>query len=176
MAYDDDPRRHGRTLMREFLGDRSQVELPPPTTEELGRLYQQLPPEAATRLREMGDARQQLELLREWCRAHFRSSPWLPRMSVSKEELLKFYTETLSDDEREKLERMPADQMQFELRRHYFRYKFRDRRPPGGRRGGPPRDGERRGPRGEGRPGPPPPGAGGPADRPTPPPDERRDG
>ena len=170
-----------------------------PTEEELDRFVDSLPANVKDRLNSEADLQQRTERVEDLVRAAMFMRR--PPPEFAPEDLEKFFAE-LPQEDREMLERLPAERMQYELRRRYFQSMGFDRGRGGrtGRRFGPPFDfrGEENGDRrrdpdgrrddgrrgGEGRRG----GAGGPRggrpgppdgfnDRPNgPPPDFRPDG
>jgi hypothetical protein len=126
--------------------------MPKPSAEEVNDLVASLSPEARKPFEAKHEPGVKTKLVQEWVRAAIVSRR-MP-LPVSTETLLKFYKEELSDQERERLDNLPNERWQDELRRAYTR-RYGQRGWPGrggrGGRGGPPREeGGGRGGRGRG--------------------------
>ena len=150
-----------------------------PTPVQIDKLVDKLSQEAQREFRAQETDADKRKLARSWIHAATASRMRPPKISA--EELECYFREDLRPEEREELERMPRDRMQFELSRMYFRDQMR-RRIKGGpphwghdrgdrrMRGGPSRDGgpgrDRNDRRGSHRPPPPRPDG----ERPLPPP------
>ena len=138
-----DPRRRGRAFA--FLVSRGRMEIPPPTNAEFDDLLRRVSRQMAVSLGSIDQA-SRAELVQEWLRRRALSA-LPPRPQVSPQELAVFFREELTDDERTKIERLPVDEIQDELRRMYFRKRF-PRGGGGGRRWNPNRGADRRRPPG----------------------------
>ena len=154
-----------------------------PTSVQIDKLVDKLSQEAQREFRAQETDSDKRKLARSWIHAATASRMRPPKISA--EELERYFREDLRPEEREELERMPRDRMQFELSRMYFRDQMR-RRIKGGpphwghdrgdrrMRGGPNRDGgpgrDRKDRRGSHRPPPPRPDGEKPLPPPLPPP------
>ena len=117
------PRLMQRKLMMMALGSRgNEVQLPPPTEEELESLRQSLSENARKALLKLPQREQQLQLVRQWLRAAFAS-----RMApqISRERLLAFYREyreKTNDKQRvEEIDSLPHDEFYEEVKKLYYR-------------------------------------------------------
>lgn len=110
-----------------------------PTEEELDRFVNSLPPNVKDRLNSEADLQQRTERVEDLVRAAMFMRR--PPPEFAPEDLEKFFAE-LPQEDREMLERLPAERMQYELRRRYFQSMGFDRGRGGrpGRRFGPPFD------------------------------------
>lgn len=148
---EQDEARRRRMLMFALRNRRG--ETPLIVQSDLDRLVGRLSPAAQKVLEEVRTAEDQGFLIREWVRAAMFARV---NAEVSEEELMRFYVEDLTSDERQELENLSRDEMLQELQRKYNYRRFRDEEgrgrlpwPPFGRDGG-----RRFGGRGRGRGGP----------------------
>lgn len=109
-----------------------------PTQDEVKELIGSLSPKAQQSLEKVRDPAQRTKLAYEWIRAAARNMRPMPPAST--EELQKFLKETLTAQERERLESLPGEKMPFELQRLYNEHRWRTQwsRGGGGRGGGGP--------------------------------------
>ena len=123
LAGQSDPHRRRRMLGHAVVRFGDQMDLPEPSPQEFEQLAQNLSRNLATELRGVKDSATKSELVRGWLHARMLSAAVLP--DVSQEELIAFYTDELPSEERERLERLPADEMRMEIKRIYYRTKYR---------------------------------------------------
>jgi len=114
----DDPRRRRHVLGSAVVRFGHQMDLPAPSPQEFEELAQNLSKDLATDLRRLKDAATKSELVRHWLLARMLSAA-----AVSEEDLVAFYTDELPPQERERLERLPVDEMRDELKRIYYQTK-----------------------------------------------------
>jgi hypothetical protein len=133
-------------LLLRGWGENNQ-KMPRPTADDVQALVKVLSPGAQDALQSVNDPEKRLEVAQRWIKAAIWSrSRWAPP-PVDKEELRKFYAETLSVSERERLETLTPQEMQKTLQRMYYEHHFRR----GGGAGGPQRGGRDGGREGGGR-------------------------
>ena len=103
--------------------------LPPPTKQELAKLYNQLSDETVSRLRSDPDNRARGKLVREWVQTAMRES--MPPAPLNNDELHAFFQE-LDEAEKNRLLQLSMDRMRRELMRLFHEQRRRtDRRGPG---------------------------------------------
>jgi hypothetical protein len=126
--------------------------MPRPSADDVQALLKDLSPGAQATLQSVNDPEKRMEVAQRWIKAAIWSrSRWAPP-PVDKEELRKFYAETLTVSERERLEALTPQEMQKALQRMYYEHRFRrggggggpQRGRDGGRDGGGRDGGERR--------------------------------
>jgi len=101
-------------------------ELLKPTPLEINQLAERL---SATARETLADARnddERNQLIQNWVRAALESRM---RPQVSKEVLQRFSQEQLTAEQREYLESLPRERLQFELQRMYFEHRLKSSRP-----------------------------------------------
>lgn len=99
--------------------------------EDLQRLNQRLAPETRKKLQEAGEPRAQLQRLQEWLRAIVADEVRLLKAkNQPKPEQLRSLFQSLSAEERDRLEALPPDEMRERLEELYYSQIFR--RPFGG--------------------------------------------
>ena len=111
-----------------------------PSPAQINKLVNKLSQEAQREFRAQETDADKRKLARSWIQAATASRMRPPK--ISPDELERYFREDLKPEEREELERMPRDRMQFELSRMYFRDQMRRRM-----KGGPPHWGHDRGDR-----------------------------
>lgn len=120
--------------------------MPRPSADDVQSLLKELSPGAQATLQSVSEPEKRMEVAQRWIKAAIWSrSRWAPP-PVDKEELRKFYAETLSVSERERLEALTPQEMQKALQRMYYEHHFRrgGGGPQRGRDGGGRDGGERR--------------------------------
>lgn len=146
-----DPRIRRMMMVRASVRERdgSLLAVLKPTPEEVGNLLSALPAEIRDEVRKDADQEEQTRRIEDWMR--MAMSNRFPPPEVDPAELEAYFA-SLPADQRDMLERLPAEKMRYELRRQYFQERFGRWGPPGGPEG--PFGSGRRfgpGPRGEGR-------------------------
>lgn len=91
------------------------------TSDDIDQLAKSLSPPARDMLDEPRSAEQREHLLQNWVRAALESRV---RPDISKDELLRFFNEQLSVEQRERLESLPRERMRLEMQRMYWQYRF----------------------------------------------------
>lgn len=138
------PQRRTRSLMILVGKNQLMKQVSPPRPEEFDELIQRLSPTAKKRLESATDGQARIEIVHNWMEASLNSR--VRFFKISAEMLDKFYTKELNPDQQERLDRLPATEMQSELRRMFIDSRMKrmmDQGGPGheGRergRGGPP--------------------------------------
>ena len=140
----DDPQHYRRMIP--VLVSHDRIQTVPPTTDEFDALTRAVSKQMAVKLGSI-NAGARVELVKSWLRSRGMSvRP--PRPPVSQEELARFIREHLSDDDRQRMERLSGDEARDELMRMYFRKHRRH----GGRRWRSPGEGRHPPPEGRDRP------------------------
>ena len=114
----ENERQRARVLMMEVA--RSDVAMPAPTSEEMGQLQQSLSQNAYRQLSRQVDFSTPEIAVRQL--VNILGDTLMRRMDriVNPERLLKFYDEELTSQQRDRLDSMPPDQAQRELRQQFF--------------------------------------------------------
>ena len=129
LAQLNDPKRQAGMLVFSLNQMRAEGQpLPPLAPDELGSLQEKLSDASRQQLQAAGSEKDKVDLILKWCRAAF-----FRQFEPTREELEKFYRESLSSDDREWLDAMPRQRFQQTLRSLYFR----DRATAEGQRGFP---------------------------------------
>ncbi|MFO0871339.1 MAG: hypothetical protein U0935_20640 [Pirellulales bacterium] len=136
LAQVTDTRRRAAVLMFALMQTRAESGLTPPPFEpaDLEQLTERLTPASRQQLASAGSSRDKFELILKWCGAAFRR-----QFEPTREELERFYRESLTVEDREWLDAMPRQRFQQTLRSLYFRDRQMaegNRGFPGGRRPG----------------------------------------
>ena len=95
-------------------------ELLQPSREDLDQLAKSLSPLARDMLDEPRDAKQREHLLQNWVRAAIESRV---RPDIGRDELLRFFNEKLTAEQRDRLESLPRERMRVELQKIYFQHR-----------------------------------------------------
>lgn len=129
LAQTGDSKRHVAVLMFALMQSRSEAGLTPPALDpaDIERLAEKLSPTSRQQLNAAPNPKEQMDLILKWCRAAF-----FRQFEPSREELEKYYRESLTAEDREWLDAMPRQRFQQTLRSMYFR----DRQIAEGGRGG----------------------------------------
>lgn len=93
-------------------------ELEPPSPQELGNLMAGLSLKARQHLESVSDPEQKMAIIYRWIETSWRSRHRYLKISEAK--LESFYANELTSDERELLDRLPAEEMQEKLKQSYI--------------------------------------------------------
>jgi hypothetical protein len=129
LAQTGDAKRHGPVLLFALMQSRSEAGFTPPALDpaDIAQLAEKLSPASRQQLNAAPNPKEQLDLILKWCRAAF-----FRQFEPTREELEKYYRESLTAEDREWLDAMPRQRFQQTLRSMYFR----DRQVAEGGRGG----------------------------------------